>query len=377
MTPRLCVLVPSHWEALMGGSEYQAKVLIEFLLARHDVEVVYLTAHDKPGFKPEGYRIVRFSDRRGLRRYGAFFDAFKLYRALEELAPDAIMQFVGCAHTGIAAFYARRHRCRMIWRVTSDRSLIPDSAPWWHLHRRVERAFLNYGIRNAHAIVAQTRHQQRMLAARFGRDDAIVVPNFHPLPAERPRAPHEEQRVVWIGNLNRTKNPAAFVRLAAKFAASSDVKFTMAGASNDDPWTAEQLALIRSTPNVEYLGKLTQDEVNALLERSTVLVNTSEHEGFANTFIQAWLRHVPVASLHVDPDGLLSRAGLGSVAGSEEQLALDVARWLATPAAERAALGARCRAYAAANHTEANIATIARLLAVPPLLPTAGGRIAA
>ena len=377
MTRRLCVLVPSHWEALMGGSEYQAKVLIEFLLANHDVEVVYLTAHAEPGFTPDGYRIVRFSDRRGVRRYGAFFDALRLYRALEEIKPDAIMQLVGCAHTGIAAFYARRHRCRMIWRVTSDRSLIPDRSPWWHVHRHVERLFLNYGIRNAHAIVAQTRHQQRMLAGRFGRDDAIVVPNFHPTPPDRPGAARSEQRVVWIGNLNRTKNPAAFVRLAAKFAGSSDVKFAMAGASNDDPWTEQQLALIRATPNLEYLGKLTQDQVNALLETSTVLVNTSEHEGFANTFIQAWLRQVPVASLFVDPDGLLSRAGLGSVAGSEDQLARDVARWLEIPVAERAALGARCREYAAANHSEANIATIARLLAVPPAPPKPRNRIAA
>jgi len=361
----------------MGGSEYQAKVMIEFLLANHDVELVYLTAYDKPGFTPDGYRIVRFSDRRGLRRYGSFFDALRLYRALRRLEPHAIVQFVGCAHTGIAAFYARRNRCRMIWRVTHDRSLVPERAPWWHVHRHLERLFLNYGIRNAHAIVAQTENQRRLLIDGFGRDDAIVVANFHPAPPELVQAPRGEQRVVWIANLNRTKNPAAFVRLAAKFAALSDVKFTIAGASYDDPWTQAQLALIRSAPNVEYLGRLTQDEVNALLERATVLVNTSEYEGFANTFIQAWLRQVPVASLHVDPDGLLSRAGLGTVAGSEEQLARDVARWLETPPAERATLGARCRAYAVANHSESNIATIARLLDVPAARSAPGGRVAA
>jgi glycosyltransferase involved in cell wall biosynthesis len=338
--------------------------MIEFLLAKHDVDVVYLTACDQPGFVPEGYRIVRFSDRRGLRRYGAFFDAFRLYGALKRLEPDAIVQFVGCAHTGIAAFYAKHNRCRMIWRVTSDRHLLPERSAWWRVHRHVERLFLSYGVRNAHAIVAQTNNQRRLLIDRFGRDDAIVVANFHPTPPA-PARPRAEQRVIWVGNLNRTKNPAAFVRLAAKFAAFSDVTFTMVGASNEDPWTQEQLALIRAAKNVEYLGKLSQDDVNALLEHSTVLVNTSEHEGFANTFIQAWLRRVPVASLHVDPDGLLSRAGLGTVAGSEDQLARDVARWLETPVAERDELGARCRAYATANHSESNVATIARLLGAP------------
>src|SRR5262249_52595001 len=99
MKLRLCVLVPAHWEALMGGSEYQAKGMIQFLLPNHAVEVVSLTAYDKPGFTPEGYRIVRFSDRRGLRRYGSFFDLFRLYGALRRLKPHAIIQFVGCAHT--------------------------------------------------------------------------------------------------------------------------------------------------------------------------------------------------------------------------------------------------------------------------------------
>ncbi len=33
MRAKLCILVPAHWEALMGGSQYQAKVLIDYLLA--------------------------------------------------------------------------------------------------------------------------------------------------------------------------------------------------------------------------------------------------------------------------------------------------------------------------------------------------------
>jgi hypothetical protein len=353
----------------MGGSEYQAKVLIEFLLKHHDVDVTYLTAFDKPDFRPMGYAIVRFSDRTGIRRYGAFFDLFRLYRALRHLQPDVILQLVGCAHTGIAAFYAKRRGARFVWRVTSDRSLVRETAPWWHVHRHIEKLFLNHGIRNADAILAQTAHQRRLLAKRFGRGDAIVVPNFHPLPPEHELPPIAEQRVVWIGNLNRTKNPAAFVRLATRFAGRPGVRFTMIGAPSSDPWAQRQIDLIRAEQNLEYLGKLTQDGVNAVLERSTVLVNTSELEGFANTFIQAWLRRVPVASLHVDPDGLLSRGGLGSVAHGEEQLYRDVARILELPAAERASIGARCREYAVAHHGESNIGAIAELLGAPERRP--------
>src|SRR5262245_55062878 len=131
---KLCILVPSHWETGMGGSQYQAKVLLDYLLQHYDIDIAYLTVEADPNFKPEGYRIVPFSDRRGVRRYGAFFDVVRLYRTLQRERPDIILQFVGSAHTGIAALYARNHGCKMIWRVTNDPSVEPDKTSWRKPH---------------------------------------------------------------------------------------------------------------------------------------------------------------------------------------------------------------------------------------------------
>lgn len=359
---KLCILVPAHWEALMGGSQYQAKVLIEYLLRHYDVDIVYLTTRANPSFVPDNYRIVCFSDRRGLRRYGSFFDAWRLYRTLRAERPDAILQFVGSAHTGIAAVYARLHRCTMIWRVTSDRSVEPERAPWWHLHHRLERWCLELGIRHASLVLAQTDYQRRQLAQRADRPHVRLLPNFHPSPPDRPLSRPAVERVVWIANLKPLKNPGAFVRLAQRFESRPDVRFVMAGATmGDDAWTREQLAAIASTPNLDYLGARSQDEVNALLADAALLVNTSDYEGFSNTFIQAWMRRVPVVSLNVDPDKLLAERGLGLVAGSEQALHASVARLLDDPE-ERTAIGTRARAYALANHAEANIEALAQLL---------------
>src|SRR5688572_13552099 len=156
MRLKLCILVRTHWAAQMGGSQYQAKVLIDYLLRHYDVDIAYLTVEAPPNFKPEGYRIVPFSDRRGIRRYGSFFDVVRLYRTLQRERPDIILQFVGSAHTGIAALYALRHGCKMIWRVTNDPSVEPEKATWLRQpHRRIERLFLNFGIRHASLILAQ------------------------------------------------------------------------------------------------------------------------------------------------------------------------------------------------------------------------------
>jgi glycosyltransferase involved in cell wall biosynthesis len=363
MRAKLCILVPAHWTAQMGGSEYQVKVLIDYLLAHYDVDIAYLTTDADPKFTPEGYRIVHFSNRRGVRRYGSFFDVVRLYRTLARERPDIILQYVGSAHLGIAALYAQYHRCKLIWRVTNNPSVEPETASWWQPHRWLERLFLSFGIRNATLVLAQTQYQRARLAEAFPRTPVQVLANFHPTPPDCARNGTVVKQVAWVANLKPLKNPGAFVRLARRFAHRPDVRFVMAGNATDEPnWTKRQLAEIAATSNLEYRGALSQRDVNALLEHTDLLVNTSDHEGFSNTFIQAWMRRVPVVSLRVDPDQLLSRGGLGAVTrGDEETLYERVAELLADP--DRcAAIGARARRYALDHYAESNIDRLARLL---------------
>ncbi len=346
----------------MGGSQYQAKVLVDYLLAHYDVDIAYLTMRADPNFTPAGYRIVPFSDRRGLRRFGSFFDVVRLYRALARERPDIILQFVGSAHTGIAALYAQRHGCKMIWRVTNDPSVEPGTASWLQPHLRLERLFLDFGIRHATLILAQTEYQRARLVETFPNAPVQVLPNFHPTPPYCGRNGAVVKQVAWIANLKPLKNPGAFVRLARRFADRSDIRFVMIGdAIEGGEWTQRQLAEIGATPNLEYRGALSQAAVNGVLEHTDLLVNTSDYEGFSNTFIQAWMRRVPVVSLRVDPDRLLSSGGLGVVTGDEPALYECVAALLGDP--ERcAAIGARARRYALEHHAESNIETLARLL---------------
>jgi glycosyltransferase involved in cell wall biosynthesis len=110
---------------------------------------------------------------------------------------------------------------------------------------------------------------------------------------------------------------------------------------------------IASTPNLEYLGHRTQEEVNHLLCRACIFVNTSIHEGFPNTFVQAWLREAVVVSLTVNPDRVLDSYGVGIHSGTEEGLVRAVRTLLMNPAA-RAGFAVRARAYARLTHSVRN-----------------------
>lgn len=109
--------------------------------------------------------------------------------------------------------------------------------------------------------------------------------------------------------------------------------------------TAEFKKLEEFTPNFKYLGEIDREEVCSLLERARLLVNTSDFEGFSNTFVEAWLRGVPVISLTEDPDGFIRDRGLGAVSGSLDRLAADIEKFMNDTDGWRET-SARCRTFA-------------------------------
>jgi len=96
-------------------------------------------------------------------------------------------------------------------------------------------------------------------------------------------------------------------------------------------------------PNVIFHDRLSYWDTNALYDRAQVLVNTSDVEGFPNSYLQAWIRGVPVVTL-LDPDNVIQREGLGAVARSSTELAGLIQSFLTDRAARQTA-GERCRRF--------------------------------
>lgn len=117
------------------------------------------------------------------------------------------------------------------------------------------------------------------------------------------------------------------VDIARKLEHHSDLQITMVGAPHLQIEQEKQESFERSISdlsNLTYTGAIPLEEVNSLLEQSHLLVNTSVKEGFSNTFIQAWMRCVPVFTLGVNPDNRLDGGALGTSFSSIEALVAAV-----------------------------------------------------
>src|SRR5262249_48088110 len=245
--------------------------------------------------RARSYRVTAIGNGGPMPKLGYLMEAPELYRRLRELAPEVIYQRVACAYTGVCAYYSQRHSIPMVWHVCHD----AEAAP--HMLERVrnrprqwlEVRAMGYGARRATRIVVQTLRQQELLRQTYGIEGAALVPNFHP-PAREAIDKSGPFTVLWVANLKPWKKPDAFVRLARRLAERTDIRFVMIGApaygAGNQAWHAALIRDMEACRNLEYLGERPQAQVNELLARAHVFVNTSEYEGFPNTFIQAWMR---------------------------------------------------------------------------------------
>ena len=126
-------------------------------------------------------------------------------------------------------------------------------------------------------------------------------------------------------------------------------------------WNEALQRQIASLPNLTHLGQLNQAEVNEQLSGAYAFVNTSVYEGFPNTFIQAWLREVPVISLAVNPDDILDRASVGIHARTEQGL-VDAVKRLVEDRALHDQLARNAGEHAREHHSMKNAQRLVQVI---------------
>jgi glycosyltransferase involved in cell wall biosynthesis len=169
-------------------------------------------------------------------------------------------------------------------------------------------------------------------------------------------------KIVWIANFKYLKQPEIFIRLAKDISKLSyNCEFIMIGSPSFDlQWQYSLEKQIGLLQKLIYIGEKTNDEVNQILAESHILVNTSRYEGLPNTFIQAWMRGVPVISLNSNPDGLLKGSKMGLKSGCYEQLRNDVSLLIENERL-RNKLGKEAREFALKKFTMKNAEAVVRV----------------
>ena len=341
----LPVLAPEYRDHYIGGESVQQTLLARALVRRgHQVSMVVFDYGQPDGAAWDGIRTYKaFSLDAGVPVLRFVHPRWtSLWSALARA--DADVYYTSCAgmHLGQIALFCRRHGKRLVFRVASD----SDCDPSRLLVRFArDRWLYAYGLRRSDAILVQSAWQVRAMAQNYG----LATRQAGMLVEKSPPASVRDIDVLWVGNIRRVKRPDRALELAA--ALRTDVMHMAGGPlQGEEALYREVRDAVATADNVRFHGRLSYWEANELYGRASVLVNTSDVEGFPNSYLQAWVRGVPVVTL-IDPDSVIQREGLGVAVSSPDRLA-DAVRGLLHNRAAWHAASERCLAYMAREYGE-------------------------
>lgn len=361
---KICFILGSLWPKTTGGSEYQVSLLIDELKKAGNFELSYIYT-DRAATQQEVDGIKYFTVRKRFRKLGTpyFLDFFRIQRILNRIKPDIIYQRSGSALTGIAAYYAKKNKIAMIWHIAHKNEVkLPGLrlSDFRFPFDFCNRKFMEYGIKNAGKIIGQAHYQDELLQKNYHRSCDLITANFHPQPesAVQKTGP---VKIVWAANYKKWKQPELYIECAEQFASQKDIVFFMIGRPKNSSWQDKIQHRADKLDNFFYLGEKPIEEVNRILGEAHLFINTSWSEGFPNTFIQAWMRRVPVISLHVDPDGLIQKNGIGRLSASFSQMVKDV-EYLIENHEAREAMGEKAQKFAFQTFSLNNTREIIRLM---------------
>jgi glycosyltransferase involved in cell wall biosynthesis len=308
------VLDPRYSHRYFGGESVQQTLLARtFTTEGYDVSMI-VKDHGQGAVVVDGIRVIPcFEENGGLPGLRFLHPRVTgLFQALH--AADADVYYQSCAGmvTGITALYCRIAGKRFVLRMAHDNDCIPDKLLIKYTR---DKKLYEHGLRNAHAVLAQTAFQQELLWSNY-RVRSSVVDMVVELPEGEPAEKRTE--FLWVNNFRPFKRPELFIDLAMRHPQRS---FAMIG--GPCPGEAELFEKCRTAAaklaNLEFLGPLPLHQVNERIDRSSFFVNTSPVEGFPNSFLQSWVRGVPVISFF-DPDRLIARHGLGLVPSDPKEM---------------------------------------------------------
>ncbi len=297
--PSICFVAPTTWPVLsassdikvVGGAEVQQSMIAPALAQRGYRVSMICYDYGQPDrtelkgvtiynmHRPdEGIPVVRYLHPR----------LTSFWRALTRADADVYYQRTAAAYTGFVSMFCRRHGRKSIYAGASDVDFIPGKQ---EIKYARDRWIFEYGLKNVDKVITQNPQQHQELRDNYGRDGTLIPSCYAP-----PAGARNDRLgyVLWVASIRPSKRAELALEMARRL---PSYRFVMIGGPDPDRRSQEYFQSLREAareiPNLEIRGFVPFTEAEQAFNGARVFLNTSEYEGFPNTFLQAWSRGIP------------------------------------------------------------------------------------
>jgi hypothetical protein len=336
VSPKAYPLFNPDVQGIFGGAEVDLYYIGTELAKDASFDVSFVTAdYGQPdGETKENVRIIKslkFDQR-------ALTGALKVWRAMRKADADI---YVMKSEYGVSlvAFFCRIKGRFFVYRTARaahcDGTYIREHPLAGMIFRR--------SVKSAKLVLTQNEHDKAGLLGTIGVN-AVVVQNGHRISLHTQA---EKDIVLWVGRSAPTKRPYKFIQLAREYPSQKFVMICQR-ATGDENYD-KLISVAEGVTNLVFFERVPFNEVGSFFSRAKMLVNTSDIEGFPNTFIQACLVCTPILSLNVNPDGFLDEYKCGICASDDWQKFVSGLKMLLEPDTARQ-YGEKAFEYVMKNH---------------------------
>jgi glycosyltransferase involved in cell wall biosynthesis len=324
-----------------GGAELQVALLARELAARGlDVVIVGGDTGQQDGSLLDGVKMRTGGQFHSGNPAAMLASIPRVFSVICEERPDWVFILGWTAWTAIVVAMRPVLGFRVGFICGLDSELTGD----FRRENLLRGALFEWGVARCDRRYAMTEHQRTLFAKRgwsCGMYRNLILPRAFK---------NEGQKFVdflWVSRCQPVKRPHLFLDLVEAMPSSS---FEMICPREDASlWktVAKRAAIL---PNLRFIEKVPYHEIQRHYDAARVFVNTSEWEGWPNSFIQAGLGRVALLSLDVNPDGIFQRFGLGRfAAGDFEKFKAD-ARNIMDDSAALESMQAGCAGFVTEMH---------------------------
>lgn len=306
----------SDGDVPFGGSSVRINAFCRGLSnLEQDVGVLTFKGAKEIITTPSNYNIIESFDKAKGIKYlrWAFYRIPVLFLSIQKYKPDVLFQKSFGWITLVLLIISRLLKIKFVYLVSSDIETISIVKKDKNF---VALLFSVFCLNHSDIIICQNKLQKYNLVKVLSNDKIFIVKNpfyinDNPTFSERIIIKKKDY-VAWVGNFRRIKGLDLLFEYARK---NSGINFRIAGIllkayDTELDLTIQSLMLL---PNVEFVGNVKRKDMSDFIGSANILLNTSEFEGFSNTFLEAFYVGTPIVSAYVNPDGIFNNRLLGVV----------------------------------------------------------------
>lgn len=303
---KLCFVSPKAYslfnptvKGVFGGAEVDLYLLAAELAKDDKFDVSCITADYGQG---EMEKIEKVTIIKSLNfKQNQITGAAKIWKAMKKVNADIYIIKTASLGVPLAAVFCRLHKKVFVYRTAHQREC---DGTYLKKHFFLGRAFAS-SLRSAGIIFAQNKDDSKKLKTTL-RLDSTVIPNGHRIPDITAA---DKKTILWVGRSADFKKPCLFLDLARRFPNEQFVMICQK-ATGDNNYQ-DLLTKTKQIENLTFIEQVPFAEIDIFFRDAKIFVNTSDSEGFPNTFIQAAKQATPILSLNVNPDNFLDKYNCG------------------------------------------------------------------